>query len=148
MSSIVRNLPVNPPSASEWRILCQLGLQSLTPQGLGGKNLFKDSELDFWHPPPKGFLKFNIDGASKGNSGTAGHGRVLRDEKGNILFIFHGHLGKATNNMAEIMAMEHCSEFLLLDNRHNVIVEADSELIINSVKKISWRTASEKVSKN
>jgi len=128
---------VNPPSASEWRILCQLGLQRLTPQNLEGKNLFKDSELEFWQPPRKEFLKFNIDEASKDNPGTAGHGGVLRDEKGNILFIFHGHLGKATNNMAKILAMEHCLEYLLLDNLHNVIVEVDSELIINSVKKIS-----------
>lgn len=107
---------MNPPLDSEWRILCQLGLQRLIPQNPGGKNLFKDSELEFWQPPPKGFLKFNIDEASKGNTGTAGHGGVLRDEKGKILFIFHGHLGKATNNMAEILAMEHCLEYLLLDH--------------------------------
>lgn len=107
---------MNPPLASEWRTLCQLGLQSLIPQNLGGKNLFKDSELDFWQPPRKGFLKLNIDGASKGNPGTTGHGGVLRDEKGNISFIFHGHLRKATNNIAKILAMEHCLEFLLLDN--------------------------------
>lgn len=93
-------------------------------------------------------MKFNTDGASKGNPGTVGHGRVLRDEKGHILFIFHGHLGKATNNMSEILVMEHCLEFLLHDNQHNVIVEADFELIINSAKKISWGMALEKVSKN
>ena len=98
--------------------------------------------------PLKGFLKFNIDGASKGNPGTAGHGGVLRDERGNILFIFYGHLGKATNNMAKVMAMEQCLEFMIQDNRHNVIIEADSELIINSTKRISWGTTPEKVSKN
>lgn len=115
---------------------------------LRGKNLFKDSELEFWQPPPKGFLKFNIDRTSKGNPVTTRHGRVIRDEKGKILFIFHGHIGKATNNMAKILAMEHCLEYFLLDHSHNVIVEPDSELIINSVKKINWGTAPEKVSKN
>eukprot|EP00253_Pinus_taeda_P024910 PITA_24910 len=145
---IAQNPPENPPSASEWRILCQLGLQSLIPQSLRQKNLFKEFELDFWQPPPKGFLKFNVDGASKGNPDTAGHGGVLRDDKENILFIFHGHLGKATNNMAEILAMEHCLEFLLQHNQHNVIVEANSDLIINSAKKIIRGTAPEKVSKN
>jgi len=99
-------------------------------------------------PPPKGFLKFNIDGASKGNLGTAGRGRVLRDERGNILFIFYGHLGKATNNMAEFMAMEQCLEFPIQDNRHNVIVEAYSEVIINSVKRISWGMMLKKSSRN
>jgi len=70
------------------------------------------TKKDFWHPPPKGYLKYNIDGASKGNLGTAGYGGVLRDEEGCIIFIFHSYLGKATNNMAELMALEQCLEFL------------------------------------
>jgi len=95
-----------------------------------------DSEQDFWIPP-KGFLKYNIDGALKGNQGTAGYGGALRDENGSILFIFHCHLGRATNNMAELMALEQCLDFLEQDNCQNVIVEADSELIISSIKRIS-----------
>ena len=93
-------------------------------------------------------MKFNIDGASKGNPGTAGYGGVLRDEQGNVLCIFHSHLGKETNNMAELMAMEQCLDLLKQENRQNVIVEADSELIIDSVKRISWGSKPEKVSKN
>jgi len=53
-------------------------------------------------------LKYNIDGTSKGNPGMAGFGGVLQDETGNILFLFHCHLGKATNNMVELMALEQC----------------------------------------
>eukprot|EP00253_Pinus_taeda_P031162 PITA_31162 len=94
-------------------ILRQIKETGLVCQGLVRKVSIVDPELDFWHPPPKGFPKFNIDGASKGNSGKAGHGGVLRDDKGDIMFIFHGHLGKATNNMAELMAMEQCLEFLV-----------------------------------
>lgn len=95
-----------------------------------------DPELDFWHPPPKGFLKFNIDGASKGNPSKSGHGEVLRDGRGDILFIFHSHLGKATNNMAELMTMEQFLEFLVQENCQNTIIEANSELVINSVKRM------------
>jgi len=65
-----------------------------------------ETEKEFWHPPPKGFLKYNIDGASKDNPGTVGFGGVLRDEAGRILFLFHCHLGRATNNMVELMALE------------------------------------------
>jgi len=46
------------------------------------------------------------------------------------------------------MAVEQCLDFLSQENRKNVIVEADSELIINSVKKISGGSKPEKVSKN
>ncbi len=93
-------------------------------------------------------MKYNIDGASKGNPGIAGFGGVLRDENGCILFIFHYHLGRAMNNMAELMALEHCLEFLKQNNLHNIIVEADSELIINSVKRICYGIEPKKVSRH
>jgi len=37
-------------------------------------------DINIWKPPPHGFLKVNIDGASKGNPGLAGFGGVIRDE--------------------------------------------------------------------
>ena len=64
-------------------------------------------------PSPHGFLKVNIDGAFKGNPGLAGFGGVIRDEQGQIKEIFHGHLGKATNNMVELMALEKCLAILV-----------------------------------
>ena len=106
MGTIVRNLPKNPISAPKLRILSQLGSQGLIPQGLDRKVLLLDSELDFWHPPCEGFLKSNIDGASKANLGTTDHGGVLRDENGSILLIFYCHLERDTNNMEELMAIE------------------------------------------
>lgn len=92
-------------------------------------------------------MKYNIDGASKGNPRIVGFGGVLRDENGCILFIFHCHFGRTTNNMVELMALEQCLDFLKKDNLQNVIVKADPELIINSIKRISGGTESEKVSK-
>lgn len=46
------------------------------------------------------------------------------------------------------MALEQCLDFLKQDNFLNVIIEADSKLIINSVKRISWGMALEKVLKH
>ena len=99
-----------------------------------------NTEKNGWYTPPAGYLKYNIDGASKGNPGTTSYGGVLRDERGSIISIFHGHLGKATNNMAGLMAMDQHLECLKQGNRSNVIIEADLELIINSVKRISCGT--------
>jgi len=87
-------------------------MQGLIPQGLDRKVLKLDIKYDYWHAPPKGFFKYNIDGASKDNSSIVGFGGVLRDENNCLLFIFHCHLGRATNNMAELMALEKCLEFL------------------------------------
>lgn len=148
VSTTVRNQPKNPSSEMDLRILRQLGLQGLIPQSLERKVIVREEKKDFWHPPMTGFLKLNIDGASKGNPGTADFGGVLRDEEGNIISIFHGHLGRATNNMAELMALEQGLEFLKQDNRLNIIIEVDSELTINSVKRISCGAEPEKVSKH
>jgi len=144
----VQTSPKNPPLEVEMQILIQLGMQGLIPQGLDRKAMKLDTKQDYWHPPPQGFLKFNIDGASKGNLGISSFGGVLRDENGCLLFIFHCHLGRATNNMEELMALEQCLEFLKQDNLQNIIIEADFELIINSIKRISCGTELEKVSKH
>ena len=69
----------------------------------------------------------------------------MRDEEGNIQVIFHSYLGKATNNMAKLMAMELCLEILLKHNIHNVIIEADSELVINSVERINVGASPKKI---
>jgi len=148
VSTTTRNLPSNRPSATDWRILCRLNLQGLVPQGYVRKGSLGDPKLDLWHPPPKGFLKFNIDGAFKGNLGEAGHGGVLRDDRGDIIFIFYGNLGKTTNNMVKLMAMEQSLEFLVQENRQNMIIEVDSEIVINFVRRISWGTRLEKASSN
>lgn len=76
----------------------------------------------------------------------AGYGGVIRDEKGCIQYIFHCNLGRARNNMAELMALEQCLEILKNDNLQNIIIEADSELIINSIKRICCGSAPENVS--
>lgn len=70
----------------------------------------------------------------------------MRDEEGKIVVIFHSYLGKVTNNMAELMVMELCLEILLNHNIQNVIIEADSKLVINSMKRVNAGTAPEKIS--
>lgn len=112
VTTIVRNIPKNPPSAIDLRILCALGLEGISPQGLDRNPISSREAKDVWHPPPKGYLKYNIDGASKRNLGATRYGGVLRDEVGIVLFIFHYHLGHATNKLEELMAMEQCLELL------------------------------------
>lgn len=56
----------------------------------------------------------------------AGYGGDIRDEESNIKVIFHNHLGEATKNMAELMAMEQFLEILMKYNLHNTIIEANS----------------------
>lgn len=78
----------------------------------------------------------------------AGYGGVIRDENGYRKTLFHSHLGKDTNNMAETMALEQSLEILKNSNLQNTIIEADYELIINLVKRICYGSAPDKVSKH
>lgn len=91
-------------------------------------------------------MKFNIDGDSKGNPGDAGYRGVIRDEEGNIKVIFYSHLGRETNNMGELMAIKQGLEILIDHNLHNTITEEDSELKINSIKRIGTGKTPEKFS--
>lgn len=145
---MVKNLPKNPPIGADLRTLTLLGLQGITPISQYKSVRKRESEKEYWQPSPRGFLKFNIDGASKGNPGTTGFGGALRDEAGNILSLFHCYLGRATNNMAKLMAMEQCLDSLKRGNYYNVVIKADSEMVINLVKRINCGSAPEKVSQH
>ena len=46
-----------------------------------------------WTPPPERWIKLNVDGASKGNPGTAGAGGILRGHYGNWIKGFTLNLG-------------------------------------------------------
>lgn len=41
-----------------------------------------------WSPPLHGVIKFNVDGAARGTPSHAGIGRVLRNDKGEVLCMF------------------------------------------------------------
>lgn len=56
----------------------------------------------FWSPPATHSYKLNFDGAAKGNLGLAGYGGIFRDVVGSALHIYHGSLGRDTNNTAEL----------------------------------------------
>lgn len=57
-----------------------------------------------WTPPIMGVLKFNVDGASKGNPGPSGMGGVLRDYRNFII----GFSSKA-NSSADSLAKSGCN---------------------------------------
>lgn len=48
-----------------------------------------ERRMVFWAlAPPSGVLKFNVDGEARGKTGPAGLGGVLRNGKGEVLFMF------------------------------------------------------------
>ncbi|XVF06594.1 hypothetical protein REPUB_Repub06bG0062400 [Reevesia pubescens] len=81
-----------------------------------------------WVPPPKGFLKFSVDGSSRGISGPAGIGGVLRDEEGQVQLLFSKPISCMDSNGAEVLAIKEA--FLLFASSrwigsHKLWVESD-----------------------
>jgi ribonuclease HI len=95
-----------------------------------------------------GLLKLNFDGAAKGNPGMTGMGRVIRDSGGNIITLYAGSLGNATNNAVEFRSLELSLKILRLERMTNTIVEGDSTLFINTMKRLQNDTRVGRVQKH
>jgi len=73
------------------------------------------------------------DGASRGNPGESGVGIILKDERGNILTSHFGYIGKATNNIAEYIALATCLKIVQSMKCSLLVVHSDSELMVRQI---------------
>ncbi|NQT29196.1 MAG: ribonuclease HI family protein [Candidatus Saganbacteria bacterium] len=77
-------------------------------------------------------IQIFVDGAARGNPGPAGIGVVIRNDK-EILLEVADFIGKATNNVAEYMALiRGLEEAIDLKEKH-VEVFSDSELLVRQI---------------
>lgn len=74
-----------------------------------------------------------VDGASHGNPGPAGAGIVCTDGGGQPAWQFSKHLGQATNNVAEYLALIYALQEALGHGYRAVTVKTDSELLARQV---------------
>lgn len=73
------------------------------------------------------------DGASRGNPGPASFGFVITSEKGEVLVEGAEKLGNQTNNYAEYMAMMVALNVCVQMGVKNVVVRADSQLVVRQM---------------
>ncbi|KAL0419276.1 UNVERIFIED_CONTAM: hypothetical protein Sradi_1341100 [Sesamum radiatum] len=69
------------------------------------KKSWSNSYLVQWQKPQAGWIKLNIDCASKGKSEPSGAGGIARNDKGRVLFAFLEPIGIATNWQAELKVL-------------------------------------------
>lgn len=90
-----------------------------------------------WRLPQRGTIKWNTDGASKGNPGHAGIGGLLHDEKGKRLCSFSSYIGVAGASKAEFTALVKAVEITAQNGRcqgKEMLIECDSTTAV------SWTT--------
>ena len=117
------------------------------------KNLWKFRLLretidDNWTPPQSGFIKLNYDGASKGNPGQAGARGIFRNSQGTVCRFYALDLGHATNNEAELTAVQQGIIIAIRENYHKIIIEGDSALVTNILQKLQQGTTWEKITQS
>ncbi|KAK3211673.1 hypothetical protein Dsin_016379 [Dipteronia sinensis] len=71
---------------------------------------FRSKEINEWIPSTLNCLKFNVDGSSRGNLGSAGIEGVRRDSNGMVLCLFSLGVGIMDSNATEILAIRRALE--------------------------------------
>ncbi|MFH0887328.1 MAG: ribonuclease HI family protein [bacterium] len=80
----------------------------------------------------KEIIEIYVDGGSRGNPGDAGIGIVIKKGKETIKEISE-YIGKATNNVAEYVALNRGLQEAVLCNYHDIAIFADSELMVRQL---------------
>ena len=76
-------------------------------------------------------LKFNVDGATRGNPGFVGIRGVLQNSKGEVLFMFSKHVGVCNSNEAEVLAILKTLRCFSRRFQGNLMVESGSSNAIS-----------------
>ncbi|KAL4370604.1 hypothetical protein AHAS_Ahas06G0082400 [Arachis hypogaea] len=88
-----------------------------------------------WKPPPKGWLKLNVDGASVANAGKAGCGSLLRDENGKWIAGFTHTIGNCSAFIAELWGVVQGLNLARRLGMKKIMVECDSEGVVKEGNK-------------
>ena len=94
------------------------------------------------------FLRLNFDGASKGNRGAASFGGLFRYLQGRVVRLYVSDSGIESNNEVEFNAIKHDLVIVIMERFHKVVVEGDSELVMDIIKKLQQGSQWEKMSRS
>ncbi|KAH0642524.1 hypothetical protein KY290_034106 [Solanum tuberosum] len=82
-----------------------------------------------WEFPPEGWVKYNTDGASRGNLGLSSYAFCLRDDRGDIHYAERATLENTTNTVAETKAILEACNHSKKSQYNNIIIQTDSLLL-------------------
>ncbi|KAL0289098.1 UNVERIFIED_CONTAM: hypothetical protein Sradi_7081000 [Sesamum radiatum] len=75
----------------------------------------------------------NTGGTSKGNSGIAGAGGILKDHLGRVIFAFQERLGNTINTQTELRAIHRGLQICTDKGLHNIWIKIDVMAIIKLI---------------
>ncbi|XP_049381353.1 uncharacterized protein LOC125845907 [Solanum stenotomum] len=92
-----------------------------------------------WEYPQTGWIKYNTDGASKGNPGVSSYAFCLRNERGDIMYAEGACMENTTNTVAEAKAILEESKHCKKSHYNQDIIQTDSMLMCK-VLEGKWAT--------
>ncbi|KAH0755036.1 hypothetical protein KY290_025306 [Solanum tuberosum] len=90
-----------------------------------------------WDLPQIGWVKYNTDGASRGNPGASAYAFCLRDENEDLLYAKGEKIEDATNTEAEAIAILEAAKHCKQADSHRIIIQTDS-LLLQQVLMMKW----------
>ncbi|XP_043694392.1 uncharacterized protein LOC122645112 [Telopea speciosissima] len=103
----------------------------------------RDTQWVSWIPPQYPFVKFNVDGARKGNPGPAGIGGVCRSETSVVVCGFSQGIGFSSALIAEALAIRRAMRLAIEMGHLYLIIESDNLLLTRILSGVSssipWR---------
>ena len=138
---------VNCDSASSERDILQAqGFKVSLNQALKSEKQKRTSQsLDRWLPPLEGLSKLKFGWMSKGNPVPGDYEFIIRDHWGAMGESGYVFLGLETNNTTKIEGLLQDLESVRKNNSMSLLVEGDSQILINMEKKLQSGTKSVKV---
>nr|XP_023873208.1 uncharacterized protein LOC111985788 [Quercus suber] len=98
----------------------------------------KETQPEFWKPPPSGMFKLNVDGAVFADQKAAGVGALIRDEEGKVIGALSKKITAPLKALEiEAKAVEVGLQFAKDLSIQEFILEGDSLLVINALKELS-----------
>ncbi|XP_020674424.1 uncharacterized protein LOC110093780 [Dendrobium catenatum] len=143
-NDIAHGKTVNTVSATATNVISTDFLSSCPLLASWGANLPWEFQ-SFWHPPPQGWIKINVDAALL-LSYNVGIGGCFRDDKGRILVAFgenRTHWDIANLELEAVMAVKKYLQPWMMDYK-GLIIEGDNinviKFIQNSMNKAKWQS--------
>ncbi|KAF5455283.1 hypothetical protein F2P56_024878 [Juglans regia] len=88
-----------------------------------------------WNPPPRGFLKLNVDGVVFSDVRKAGVGVVLRDDKGKLVMATSKIENEVDNpSTIELLALLRGLQLVVYLGFSKLVVESDCMLLVQELK--------------
>ena len=136
INSHLRNLRKEEGSFSFWDGLMKKKWTNLiNPPLVYFKKRKEARESCKWSPPPHGWYKLNFYGAARGNPGTLGIGCIINYDSRKWIAKKGLSIWPTSNNLAELEALEKGLLLCLELGLERVIIEADSRIILNVLRK-------------